>query len=203
MAVPSRSALEIELRRGCAVRGVQLAGAHPRGGTVVFVHDVNRDLDEFGSLPDDLAAKGHDVVAFDLPGHGLSDGDGELRECVAAVREVVTRYGGSPIGLVASGRPATVAASLGDRAGVVAQVLISPILDPAFDDGSARAPCVRMVLHGDGPSIVGTATQKFFSYLIGEKMLVFNPLLADGTHMVTIVQSHVELFFQRYLIRPS
>ena len=207
MAALSRSAIEIPLRSGITLRGVNLEGGDAQGGVIVFVHDLDRDLDEFGSLPDVLAALGSDVVVFDLPGHGLSDGDdGVPLECVAAIREIIARYGGRRIGLVVSGRLATVAASLGDKDGVVAQVLISPILDPAFDDGSVRAHAVRMVLHGDGPKMVGTETQRFFSYLIGEKMLVFNSSLAEGPHMVTVVstvQAHVELFFKRYLIRSS
>lgn len=207
MAALSRSAIEIPLSSGLTLRGAHLRGGDGQGDVIVFVHDLDRDLDEFGSLPDAMAALGCDVVLFDLPGHGLSDGDdGEPPGCAAAIREVLSRYGGRRIGLVVSGRPATVAASLGDRDGVVAQVLISPILDPAFDDGSVRAHAVRMVLHGDGPKMVGTATQRFFSRLIGEKMLVFNSSLAEGPHMVTVVstvQAHVELFFKRYLIRSN
>ena len=207
MAALPRSAIEFELGSGVMLRGMSFGGAAGQGNVIVFVHDLDRDLDEFGSLPDVLAALGYNVVVFDLPGHGLSDGDdGEAFEYGSAVREVVAQCGGGRIGLVASGRLATVAASLGDKDGVVAQVLIGPILDPELDDGSVRAHAVRMVLHWDGPHMVGTETQRFFSHLIGEKMLVFNASIAEGAHMVPLVptvQAHVELFFKRYLIRSS
>ena len=61
---------------------------------------------------------------------------------------------------------------------------------------------MRLVVHGDGPSIVGTDTQKFFSYLIGEKLLVFNAGIASGAAAIArspTLQAHVELFFKRYL----
>jgi len=206
MATLSRSAIEIQLGSGLTLRGVSIGDGGAQSGVIVFVHDLDRDLDEFGSVPEALAAIGYNVVAFDLPGHGLSDGEaGEPLKCCSAIREVIARHGGR-VGLVASGRLATVAASLGERDGVTAQVLISPILDPAFDDGSVRSHTVRMVLHGDGPGMVGTETQRFFSYLIGQKMLIFNASIADGPHMVSVVptvQAHVELFFKRYLIRSN
>jgi hypothetical protein len=61
---------------------------------------------------------------------------------------------------------------------------------------------MRLVVHGAGPSLVGTATQRFFSPLIGEKMLVFNPAMQEGTSALldaSALLAHVMLFFQRYL----
>jgi pimeloyl-ACP methyl ester carboxylesterase len=202
-----RSPIEIPLETGITLRGVEVDGSAAGRPAILLVHDLDADLDEFGSLPEALAALGYRVIAVDLPGHGLSDGDDvDPPTCAAAVREVVARFAGARIGIVASGRLATVAAALGEREQVVAQVLVNPVLDPALDDGTPRAHAIRMAVHGDGPSLVGTETQRLFSHLIGEKMLVFNASMTAGARMLTeqpTVRAHVELFFARYLIRPS
>lgn len=202
-----RSPIEIPVEAGLTLRGVEVDGSAAGRPAILLVHDLGADLDEFGPLPEALAALGYRVLAVDLPGHGLSDGDDvEPLACVAAVRAVVAQLGGTRLGIVATGRLATVAAALGERDQVVAQVLVNPVLDPALDDGTPRAHAVRMVVHGDGPTLVGTETQRLFSYLIGEKMLVFNASMTGGPRMLTgqpTVQAHVELFFARYLIRPN
>jgi pimeloyl-ACP methyl ester carboxylesterase len=202
-----RSPIEVTLQTGITLRGVTVGGDPNGGPVIILVHDIGGDLDEFGTLPEVLAGLGYRTVAVDLPGHGLSDGDDvDPLVCASAIRELVAVFAGTRIGLVVSGRSATVGASLGANEHVIAQVLVNPVLDAALDDGSARTHAIRMVVHGDGPNIVGTETQRFFSHLIGEKMLVFNASMAGGPRMLTIqstVQAHVELFFTRYLIRPS
>ena len=203
--VPLRTPVELTTASG-VVRGVALEGAGL--GTIVFVHDLQHDLDEFGTLPELLAASGFDTVAVDLPGHGLSDGDEIAPEqCSAVVTEIVAEVvagldGAEVVGLVSTGRTATVGAALGREQGVAAQVLANPRLDAVIAAHAPRVHAVRMVVHGDGPSLVGTDTQKFFSYLIGEKLLVFNAAIASGAAVIAqspTLQAHVELFFKRYL----
>ncbi len=207
MPALARSPIEVALQTGVTLRGVSVGGEPVGHPVIILIHDIDGDIDEFGSLPEVLGALGYRVVAVDLPGHGLSDGDDvDPLVCTAAVRELVASFAGVRVGLVVSGRSATVAATVGAGEHVIAQVLVNPILDAALDDGSVRTHAIRMVVHGDGPNIVGTETQRFFSHLIGEKMLVFNASMAAGPRMLTIqstVQAHVELFFTRYLIRPS
>jgi pimeloyl-ACP methyl ester carboxylesterase len=189
-----KHAVEILLRSGGVVRGLSLSGATTGSsygrGTILFVHDIGSDLDEFGAMPEFVAALGFDVVLVDLPGHGLSDGEEpDPSGCLSAVTEVLDALAHrAPFGLVSAGRSAATGASLGQAQQVFTQVLI------------------RMVLHGDGPEFVGTETQRFFSYLIGEKILVFNASLAAGSRQVAnlpAVQDHVELFLKRYLSRQS
>ena len=103
---------------------------------------------------------------------------------------------------MSTGRIATVGAALGREQGVAAQLLANPQLDALIASQAPRVDAVRLVVHGDGPSIVGTDTQKFFSYLIGEKLLVFNAGIASGAAAIArspTLQAHVELFFKRYL----
>jgi pimeloyl-ACP methyl ester carboxylesterase len=205
--VAVREAVEFETSSGQVLRGVRLnsQGADgPDGGSILFVHDVGSDLDEFATLPESLAAVGFEVVAIDLPGHGLSDGDGfDSGQCHAIVAEIVSRLATrSVVGLVSSGRTATVGAALGAPHGVAAQLLLNPVLDQAIVADMPRAQAVRMVAHGDGVSLVGTETQKFFSYLIGQKILLFNAAMAVGPAAFgddPTLLAHGELFFRRYL----
>ena len=207
-----QNAVEILLASGPIVRGLTIAGVASGPafgqGTVLFIHDIGTDLDEFGSLPGIVADLGFDVVIVDLPGHGLSDGDEpDPGGCLAAVTEVLEGLADrAPFGLVSVGHSATIGASLGRPQQVLTQLLINPVLDEIVAAGAPRTHSVRLVLHGDGPEFVGTETQRFFSHLIGEKMLIFDASIAGGPHEVanlSTVQTHVELFFKRYLNRQS
>jgi pimeloyl-ACP methyl ester carboxylesterase len=57
--------------------GVVLRGELRRGGPdwVILVHDLNEDIDDWQTLPALLSASGSSVLAYDLRGHGGSDGD--------------------------------------------------------------------------------------------------------------------------------
>ena len=198
------SALELTVG-GDVVRGVGFAGSGR--GTLLFVHDLGADLDQFGPLPEVFAAAGFDTVAIDLPGHGLSGRDElPLDRCAGAVADIVAAVaagaGVRVVGLVTTGRIGTAATALGRDQGVAAHLMINPVLDDEIASTARRVHAVRLVVHGDGPNIVGTATQRFFSYLIGEKLLLFNAAIAAGPAAVAespTVQAHAELFFKRYL----
>lgn len=186
------------------LHGIEVAADTPVA-TVILAHDLNRDLDEFASLPEHLARAGFTALAVDLPGHGLSVDDETTPEgCAAAVSCLVGHAleRGLPVGLVASGQTATVGMVLGEAQGLSAQVLVRPVLNDAIAATGEREYAMRMVIHGEGPSLVGTATQRFFSPLIGEKLLVFNPSMEEGTSALldaSALLAHVMLFFQRYL----
>ncbi len=205
--VAVRDAVEFLTGSGQVIRGVRWNGHRadgPSRGSILFVHDVGSDLDEFATLPEALAGLGFDTVAVDLPGHGLSDGDEfDPGQCHAIVAEVVSKLAvHSVVGFIGSGRTATVGAALGAPHRVAAQLLLNPVLDPAIVADMPRVHAVRMVAHGDGVSLVGTETQKFFSYLIGEKLLLFNAAMVLGPAAFgddPTLLAHGELFFRRYL----
>jgi pimeloyl-ACP methyl ester carboxylesterase len=66
--------VEIAARDGTILRG-ELRRGGPDG--VVLVHDRGRDLDAWRDLPAALVEEGLGVLAFDLRGHGGSDGDAD------------------------------------------------------------------------------------------------------------------------------
>ena len=200
----SRLPVEFPLAPERVVRGFRIT---PEGssGTVLFLHDLGKDLDEFGNLPDLLAEQGWDVVCVDLIGHGLSDGDEQEPATLHAdARALFAQLAepGRPLGLVASGTTSTVSSFIGRVDGVVAQVVMNPVLDDLICSQGQRTQATRMVFHGDGEKLVGTPTQKFFQYQLGEKMLVHNPVMAKGVAGVLeerALRAHFELFFKRYL----
>lgn len=201
-----RAPFEIELDDGSALRGVVIEGGVMP--PMVLVHDRDRDLDEFGQVPELLVANGGTVVAVDLPGHGLSDGQGHPAEIVAAIAALAEALSddGRPVGLMTSGRSCTLGMILGEAHGFRVQVLINPILDDEILACGSREYCQRMVLHSEGEQLVGTATKAFYSPLIGEKLLLHSALVADGpTSMIehSVIADQVELFLNRYLFSPK
>ena len=188
------------------IRGIQIArtGANP----ILLVHSFDADLDEFGSLPEQLHARGYAPIAIDLIGHGLSDGTHEPSRVHADVLSVVQQIGNKDgaIGCVMSGRAATVGAHIGRDDNVVAQVLINPELDDETMTGELRRQSIRLIIHGDDPNVAATKTKKYFSYLLGEKMMV----LSSDSHLglaqlgqVDHIRNHMEIFFHRYLSQKS
>jgi pimeloyl-ACP methyl ester carboxylesterase len=199
-----RVPVEFPIAPGRSVRGYRIQSPQVHG-TVLFVHDIGKDLDEFDNLPDLLAEQGWDVVCVDLMGHGLSDGDEpDVASLLDEIRSLFQQLSesGRPLGLVASGVTATVSSLLGRKDGVVAHVLMNPVVDDALLAQGQRVQATRMVLHGDGEKLVGTPTQKFFQLQLGEKMLVHNPVMSKGVAGVLeerALRAHFELFFKRYL----
>ena len=89
-------------RRG-QERPVNLERTGPRGAVpVVLIHPVGLDLSYWGALIDALADE-HDVVAFDLPGHGGTpgtDADCRWEEAAAVLVQVIGATGAERAHLV-------------------------------------------------------------------------------------------------------
>jgi hypothetical protein len=197
-----RVGFELDVGGGTTLRGIRIEGGS--AARLLMLHDLGRDLDEFGRLPEALADIGCDVLAVDLPGHGISDElpDGGtvpslLVEALRRVRDTV------PLGLVASGRTATVGVMVGRPHGVETQVLVNPVLDDSWLAGERREHSIRLVMHAEGAHLVGTDTQRFAGKLVGEKMLLHHLGVESGPASIaedSTPLDHVTLFVQRYLI---
>lgn len=198
----ARDAYELELDGGIVVRGIRIHGGS--AARLVFLHDVGQDLDEFGRLPEALAACGCDVLAVDLPGHGVSDDPPDVATVPALVVQALREIRNDvPLGLVASGRTATVGAVVGRPHGIESQVLINPVLDEYWLTGGHREHAIRLVMHAERSHLVGTETQRFLGRLIGEKMLLHHPAIEHGPASIaqdSTPLAHFTLFVQRYLI---
>lgn len=188
------------------IRGIRI----PKSGAsrVLLVHSEGADLDEYGSLPEKLHRRGYEPIAIDLIGHGLSDGTHNLVRVRKDLCSLIKQIGNESelIGLVMSGRAATVGAHIGNNENIVAQIYVNPELDETIIEHENRRQSIRMVIHGDDPNLAATKTKKFFSYLLGEKMMVSSSRSELGLLQLSevgTINNHVELFFHRYLSQKS
>jgi pimeloyl-ACP methyl ester carboxylesterase len=149
-AVPAPAAVEIAAQSagGPTVRG--LRWEWPGSDlSMVFVHAPGRDLDDLRWLADLMVAGGISVLAIDLPGHGLSDGDGLVPEQgSAAIRAALATLGRDTAGVAA-------VLAEGESAGLLLQTELaangdSPVavilLDPRpLPEGQRCRPSWRLV----------------------------------------------------------
>ena len=197
-----RIAIEFSSSTSDVIRGIKLA--NDGASRVLLVHSLGADLDEFGSFPEKLHARGYEPIAIDLIGHGISDGLSNLprirEDLLCLIKQLVGD--GDSIGLVMSGQLSTIGAHIGVADKVVAQIFVNPELDETFMNQEDRAQSIRLIIHGDDPNIAATKTKKFFSYLLGEKMMVSSLSAHLGLLQLSDlsqIQNHVELFLHRYL----
>ncbi|MDQ2683106.1 MAG: hypothetical protein M3Y37_06225, partial [Chloroflexota bacterium] len=134
---------------------------HWPGGpdTVVLIHDVGGDLDDWRGLPASLAGQGYHVLAIDLPGHGLSDDpweQGLARETIAEVVAGARSGGQGRRFAISAGR----IAPLVGGAELDALIAISPAPDDDWAPDQSAAPCLIFVGGGD-PGAAAAADRYF------------------------------------------
>jgi pimeloyl-ACP methyl ester carboxylesterase len=172
--------------------GTLLRGELRRGGAdgVVLVHDHGRDLDAWRDLPEALAEEGLAVLAFDLRGHGGSDGEEVAEDDVADVVAFARANGFERVYVGAEGASAGAAlASTGEAAFVLA---------PRGFDREHDGPAL-VVLPRDDP-LESRAPELF----PGESIVIAvpeAPPLLDGAWAVN-VRDYVLRFLREVRRRP-
>ncbi|HJQ94804.1 MAG TPA: hypothetical protein VJ935_03755 [Acidimicrobiia bacterium] len=197
--------IEIEVQTGTKLRGHEWLVL---GSPLVFVHDEGRDLDAWGDSLQMAADAGFHVIAVDLRGHGLSDGEPDSTRLgldVAALVQHVNRVWG-PCGLVLAGRTCRGAFSLGIEARAPGQVFISPDLSE-IDEPAIRAslPAIRMVIVGTLDPVAKSESERVFGALPGQKVMASVGDAARGEELVTGRVHLLEdlfAFFRMYLPPP-
>ena len=150
---------------GRAVNGIRTG---PRGGPpVVLVHPVGLDLTYWGAQIESLQHD-HDVVAFDLPGHGRSPGrarDWTLDQAAAVLADVVSATGAGPahvVGLSVGGMIAQAFALA--RPGLVRSLTLidtaAAFPEPARAGMRERAATVRA---GGMQAVIGSTLDRWFT----------------------------------------
>ena len=132
------TAVECELPWGVTVRGQRWGPAPDR---ITLLHEPETDLDSWADLPAHLAQElGFGVVAFDLPGHGLSDDPWEPGR-LGAVVEALVKRSDLPFRqvLVTAGVTERAALATVPDLGRVAVVCLSPS-SPSCAGNPVRAP---------------------------------------------------------------
>ena len=110
--------------------GVLLQGVFVGTGalTIVLVHEPGLDLDAWGAAPERLAGAGFRVLAFDLRGHGASDGEPAVDRTSDDVLGAIDAVGGpvDAVTVVAAGDAAAGSTAAAASARAAALVLLSP-----------------------------------------------------------------------------
>ena len=172
--------IEVRTGSGVTVRGHELAAVGP---PVVFLHEPGRDLDAWGPRTAEFAKKGFKVLALDLPGHGLSDGDED--DWAAPMGEVIGEIGAQwgPLGVVAAGTACGPLLEIGADQGVPVQTMISP---PAFEPDSLRdaAPSMRLLMCGPADDDSHRATKTVFDRIRGQRIMITGGDAEQGTDLI-------------------
>ena len=137
-------AVEIPARDGRVLRG-QLR----RGGTdwVVLVHDLGEDLDAWRSLAPALVERKLSVLAYDLRGHGGSDGEVDSSQTAADVATVVAfarAEGAKRVYLGTAGRSTRPAIEAGAAEGCEALFALAPV----GEDLGRTPPLAKLAIAG-------------------------------------------------------
>ena len=150
--------MKVEAVQATTADGLTLRGEIVRGSDrcAVLVHDAGEDIDAWHPLRPSLVARGWTVLAFDLRGHGGSDGVWNAEIAVLDVDLAVTlarRLGASHVSVTAAGAGGvvtlrTVARALADPLVALPDSLV--LLSPGPLDGTDP-----MDLRGEGlPKLV-------------------------------------------------
>jgi len=124
---------------------------------VLFVHEPgpDNDLDHWKNLPELVHHAGHTVIAFDLPGHGLSEGTPDETNASTAIgtvyQYITERFGKAPA-VVTEG----VGIQLLPKTPFAALVVFSP-----RDDTGAQADYPKLVFCGATDPEARTAADRF------------------------------------------
>ena len=178
--------LEVATSAGPVVRGQRWGSG---ADVAILIHAPGEDIDSWADLPLHLAGEGLAVVAFDLPGHGLSDDPWEpafLADSIQAVMDRVRDDGATRIFLVsteASVRGALRAAVAG---GVAALVVLSP---PDAEDAQTAADLrvgklPKLLLVGAGQGSALAAARQLYSRCAGWTVLSTLPTSEQGTRLL-------------------
>ncbi|MGD9712805.1 MAG: alpha/beta hydrolase [Thermomicrobiales bacterium] len=165
------------------IRGLRWPGSRT---PVLLIHEPARDcdLDSWGPLPEILQRAGHSVVAFDLPGHGLSEGNA-TKDAAAEAIDRAWRVTGAqeerPIAVVAAGP----ACSLVPLAEMSALVLLSPVDESHADTGDPK-----LVLVGALDPVARAAADRFLRASRGWTLVSSFATVDQGTSLLATTHAN-------------
>lgn len=138
--------------------GLVLRGEYHAGKSLfaVLVHDQGEDLDSWRDIPDQLAAHSISVIAFDLRGHGGSDGEpdpGATLTDIEAALDTARTAGGQAVVVVAGGVSGSIALDWSSADGVIAIAPLAPSEEPSPTRAHAR-----LVVATSHPDVQAAAT---------------------------------------------
>ena len=196
MALSKPFPIEVALADGTVLRGIE----HPADGPpLLFVHDLDEDLDAWGSVAPAVRSEGFRVICLELRGHGLSDGEPDpsstVNDVTGALAEVQGAFG--PCGLVVHGTAAGAAFELGSEHGAPVHAVISPAPGSGTaddsDDGIGSVPSMRVLFTGAHDEPVHEHVRTSHSKMRGQNMWISTGTALRGP---TLLQEHPHLVEQ-------
>ena len=192
----------IRLPDGLVLRGHEWPADGP---AVVFVHDLDDDLDAWGPVTAEVASHGLRVISVELRGHGLSDGEpdpGMLGQDLAALLGEITASFGS-VALVSYGRVTESMLFVNGDHGAPVQVMVSPLpVAPEEIDWRVTRPAMRLVLKGALNEEVERQVGFIYPRMMGPKLQVSAAGDAAGPRLLEDhpqLLEHLLTFLRRYL----
>lgn len=190
--------IEVRIGDGKTLRGHEFA---PSGPPVVFLHEPGLDLDAWGPCTAEFAERGFKVLALDLAGHGLSDGEeGDWADSISeALGEIGSQWG--PLGVIAAGPTCRPLLDIGADDGVPVQALVSP---PPVDQESLRrsVPSMRLVMCGPDDREAHAAAKAVFDGVRGQRLMITGGGAHQGTELIANnphLGDDLVMWFRRYL----
>ena len=190
-------AVEISVRDSVVLRGELIRGG---GDWTVLVHDSGEDLDAWTGLPPVLAAEGMSVLAFDLRGHGGSDGEADPRHEEDDLEDVISfarRLGAQRVFLGAAGGSVRVALAVGEREGA-GLFALSPNGPP--QELPPAPSLAKLVIVGAGDPLEDDAASAFAGFALVVRLPVSEDLLRGSWG--TSVRDYVVRFLRDARLRP-
>jgi pimeloyl-ACP methyl ester carboxylesterase len=179
---PAPQAVCLTLPWGSTIRGVRWrSGDTP----VLLLHEPGADLDAWGTLTPSLAARlPLDVVAWDLPGHGLSDDPWEPRRLAELVRVLAGDASApGPRFLIAAGSIACAVLAEAECLALSGVVLLSP--DDGLQPRFPRSPSVSKLVFAGAHAADDLATARRLVNASGGRTIVTSvPVAARGTGLL-------------------
>jgi pimeloyl-ACP methyl ester carboxylesterase len=175
-------ALEWDLPWGPTLRGIRWVGSEDR---VWLLHEPGADLDAWGALPSLIADRlGLDVLAIDLPGHGLSDDPWAPDDVSDLMRFLAGRF--TPARkqfVIAAGSVATTALELAAELDLAGLIAFSPT--PSRVSPFPRSPLVpKLLLAGSLAGDDVRHARRLASASGGWAVVTSVPVAAQGTAML-------------------
>ena len=177
--------LAIPMPSGPILRGERWGGG---ANVAVLVHAAGEDLDAWGDLPAHLVGQGLAAIAFDLPGHGLSDGAWEPGLLVGSIRAVTLHArsaGAVRVFLVAAGASVLGALRAGAAGDVDALVGLSPpdLRNERSLPEVRAATLPKLLLVGGGEETAVAAARRLVRRCVGWTVLSTLPTGEQGTSL--------------------
>jgi pimeloyl-ACP methyl ester carboxylesterase len=192
--------------------GPVIRGLRRRSGDtpVLLLHEPGTDLDAWGTLPASLAARlPLDIVAWDLPGHGLSDDPWEPERLSDLVQVLVGDSVARKRFVIAAGSVATSVLEMAGSLALSGIILLSPELGSSKDHLSRSPRVPKLIFAGSHAADDLVFARRLANACGGWTIVTSVATAARGTGLLSgewapVITDQIEVFLRDSLVeRPG